>query len=48
MLILVKAVAEGEAGRHGHTAESKMVVSHDPAIDLDDTLMRTLRFSITD
>ena len=37
------AFGEAQAREHGHVAETKAVVSHDPAIDLDDTLMRTIK-----
>jgi nucleotide-binding universal stress UspA family protein len=31
--------AQGEAATHGHKARSHSVVSHDPAVDLDRTLL---------
>lgn len=36
------AFGEAQAREHGHVAETKAVISHDPAVDLDDTLMRTI------
>ena len=32
--------AQAEAARHGYRASSHSMVSHDPAVDLDDTLLR--------
>lgn len=32
--------AQAQAARHGHTATSHSVVSHDPAVDLDDSLLK--------
>lgn len=38
----LKAFAEGEAGAHGIDAEAKAYTSHDPARDLDTTLVRAI------
>ncbi len=35
----LEAFAQAQAGRHGHRATSKAVVSHDPAVDLDHKLL---------
>ncbi len=34
--------AKGEAAQHGHDATSHMVVSHDPTVELDKTLLGTV------
>ncbi|MCA8930271.1 MAG: universal stress protein [Alphaproteobacteria bacterium] len=36
----LKSFAADQAARHGHSATSHAMVSHDPSIDLDETLMR--------
>lgn len=36
----VKAFAEAQAQRHGHKTEGRGYPSHDPSIDLDDTLLK--------
>lgn len=37
------AFAQAEAERHGHRAEARPVISHDPTADLDDTLLRAVK-----
>lgn len=37
------AFARSQAEAHGVTGEAKAMISHDPAIDLDDTLMKAVR-----
>ena len=32
----------GQAAKHGHACETKAYVSHDPTIDLDDTLLKAV------
>jgi len=39
----LEAFAEAQAKAHGHEATAMPVVSHDPAIDLDDTLMKAIK-----
>jgi len=36
------AFGREQAARHGHKAETKAFTSHDPSIDLDDTLMKAV------
>jgi nucleotide-binding universal stress UspA family protein len=36
----LKEFAQSEAGKHGHKADAKGYPSHDPAIDLNDTLLK--------
>lgn len=38
----LQAFAAQQASKHGHQALSQSVVSHDPAIDLDDALLRAV------
>lgn len=38
----LEAFAQEEAGKHGISATSKAYASHDPTIDLDDTLKRAI------
>lgn len=37
------AFARDQAEAHGHRAESRAFASHDPSIDLDDTLLRAVK-----
>lgn len=37
------AFAEAQAAEHGHVAESRSYASHDPAIDLDPTLLKAVQ-----
>ncbi|WP_416898897.1 MAG: universal stress protein [Minwuia sp.] len=36
------AFADAQGDAHGHRTDSKVVVSHDPATDLDDALLKTI------
>jgi len=38
----LKAFADDQGVRHGIATDSKVVVSHDPAVDLDDKLVETV------
>lgn len=38
----LEAFARDQADRHGHEASSKAYTSHDPAVDLDDTLLKAV------
>lgn len=38
----LETFAKEQGGRHGHAASSEMLVSHDPAVDLDDRLMQAI------
>lgn len=37
------AFAAGQSAKHGHETESLSMISHDPAVDLDDTLLKARR-----
>ena len=39
----LEAFAQDEAKKHGHDATSKMYVSHDPTVDVDDTLLKAVK-----
>lgn len=39
----LEAFAEEEAGKHGHDASSKAYTSHDPTVDVDDTLLKAVK-----
>lgn len=38
----LEAFAQDEAKKHGHDAASKAYTSHDPSVDVDDTLLRAV------
>lgn len=38
----LEAFAQDEAGKHGHDASSKAYTSHDPTVDVDDTLLKAV------
>lgn len=38
----LETFAREQGGRHGHAASSEMLVSHDPAVDLDDRLLKAI------
>lgn len=38
----LEAFAREQASSHGHEASSKAYTSHDPAVDVDDTLLRAV------
>ncbi|MEQ8814396.1 MAG: universal stress protein [Thalassobaculum sp.] len=38
----LEAFGKDQAARHGIDASTRMVVSHDPAVDLDDSLMQAI------
>lgn len=38
----LQAYADDQAAKHGHQASAHAMVSHDPTIDLDDTLLRAV------
>jgi nucleotide-binding universal stress UspA family protein len=42
------AFAKAEAERHGHDASAEAITSHDPATDLDDTLMKAVHTTGSD
>lgn len=39
----LEAFAEDEAKKHGHDASSKAYTSHDPTVDVDDTLLKAVK-----
>lgn len=39
----LEAFAEDEAKKHGHDATSKAYTSHDPTVDVDDTLLKAVK-----
>lgn len=39
----LEAFANEQASKHGHQTAAKAYASHDPAIDIDDTLMKAIR-----
>lgn len=39
----LEAFANEQAQKHGHQASAKAYASHDPAVDIDDTLMKAIR-----
>lgn len=38
----LEAFAQEQAGKHGHDATSKAYTSHDPAVDVDETLLKAV------
>ena len=39
----LEAFAQDEAKKHGHDASSKSYTSHDPTVDVDDTLLKAVK-----
>lgn len=39
----LEAFAQDEAKKHGHDASSKAYASHDPTVDVDDTLLKAVK-----
>ncbi len=39
----LEAFAQDEAKKHGHDATSKAYTSHDPTVDVDDTLLKAVK-----
>lgn len=39
----LESFASEQAGKHGHQASAKAYASHDPAVDINDTLLKAIR-----
>jgi nucleotide-binding universal stress UspA family protein len=44
----LEGFAQDEAKKHGHEASSKSYTSHDPTVDIDDTLLKAVKETDSD